>query len=172
MKQFMPMYARIPWVAGTSLLWTCILSAMRGGDVTHNQDIEAPFPTGSTLTLFEEGLDDMFASPVDLDKSLSHVCISGAGPDKIGHVAKIARTVADAGGNLTHSKMIRLGQEHTILMHVAIEPEKRGDLINRLHNNPDLKLLNLRASSLTRRQTQNIKSNIAGLKVHVVGPDR
>ena len=97
--QFMPMYARIPWVAGTSLLWTCILSAMRGGDVTHNQDIEAPFPTGSTLTLFEEGLDDMFASPVDLDKSLAHVCISGAGPDKIGHVAKIARTVAD-GKNL------------------------------------------------------------------------
>ena len=79
-----------------------------------------------------------------------------------------------AGGNLTHSKMIRLGQEHLTLMHVAIEPEKRGDLINRLHNNPDLKLLNLRASSLTRRQTQSLKSsnNIAGLKIHVVGPDR
>ena len=103
--QFMPMYARIPWVAGTSLLWTCILSAMRGGDVTHNQDIEAPFPTGSTLTLFEEGLDDMFASPVDLDKSLAHVCISGAGPDKIGHVAKIARTVAD-GKNLISMRCV------------------------------------------------------------------
>ena len=28
---FMPMWARIPWVASTSLIWTCILSAMRGG---------------------------------------------------------------------------------------------------------------------------------------------
>merc|ERR1719454_1565921 len=27
---FMPMWGRIPWVASTSLFWTCILSAMRG----------------------------------------------------------------------------------------------------------------------------------------------
>merc|ERR1719393_1094964 len=27
---FMPMWGRIPWVASTSLIWTCILSAMRG----------------------------------------------------------------------------------------------------------------------------------------------
>ena len=88
------------------------------------------------------------------------------------HTSSLDMAYEPAGGNLTHSKMIRLGQEHTILLHVAIDPEKRGDLINSLHNNPDLKLLNLRASSLTRRQTQNIKSTIAGLKVHVVGPDR
>lgn len=169
---FMPMWARIPWVAGTSLLWTCILSAMRGGDVSHKQDIEAPFPTGSTLTLVKEGLDEIFASPVDLDRSLAHICISGSGPDRIGHVAKLARTVADAGGSITHSKMIRLGQEHTTLMHVGIAPEKRGDLINRLHNNKDLKLLNIRASSLTRRQTGSYKNTIVGLKIHVVGPDK
>jgi len=171
---FMPMWARIPWVAATSMLWTCILSAMRGGDVTHKQDLEAPFPTGMTFHLFEEGLDDLFACPVDLDRddSMAHVCISGAGPDRIGHVAKIARTVADAGGNVTHSKMVRLGQEHNILCHVAIEPEKRGDLIDRLHNNKDLKLLNIRASSLTRRQTgRHKKKTILGLKIHVVGPD-
>lgn len=81
---FMPMWARIPWVAGTSLIWTCILSALRGGDVAHKQDIEAPFPTGSTLKLVEEGLDELaiFASPVDLDRSLAHICISGSGPDR------------------------------------------------------------------------------------------
>jgi len=169
---FMPMWARVPWVAGTSLLWTCILSTMRGGDVSHKGDIEAPFPTGSTLTLVKEGLDEMFASPVDLDRSLAHVCISGAGPDRIGHVAKMARTVADAGGNVTHSKMIRLGQEFTTLMHVGIEPEKRGDLIKSLRDSKDLKLLNIRASSLTRRQTGYYKSSIVGLKIHVIGPDR
>lgn len=36
---FMPMWARIPWVAGTSLLWTGILSAMRGGGMFHVMDI-------------------------------------------------------------------------------------------------------------------------------------
>lgn len=169
---FMPMWARIPWVAGTSLVWTCILSAMRGGDVSHNKDIEAPFPTGSTFTLVQEGLDEIFASPVDLDPSLAHVCISGAGPDRVGHVAKMARTVADAGGNVTHSKMIRLGQEFTTMMHVAIEPEKRVDLIDKFQNSEDLKLLKFRASSLLRRQTGSYKDTIVGLKIHVVGPDR
>ena len=36
----MPMWARIPWVATTSLLWTCILSAMRGSE-------GAPLPRNS-----------------------------------------------------------------------------------------------------------------------------
>lgn len=169
---FMPMWARIPWVAGTSLLWTCILSAMRGGDVSHSTDLEAPFPTGSTVALVREELNEMFASPVDLDRSLAHVCVSGSGPDRVGHVATMARTVADAGGSVTHSKMIRLGQEFTTLMHVAVDPEKRGDLVDALHGNEGLKLLNIRASSLTRRQTGSYEGTVAGLKIHVVGPDR
>ena len=169
---FMPMWARIPWGAGTSLLWTCILSAMRGGDVSHSQDLEAPFPTGTTFTLVKEGLDDIFACPVDEEKELAHVCISGAGPDRIGHVARMARTIADAGGNVTYSKMIRLGQEHVSLMHVSIAPEKRGDLIDKLHNNKDLKSLNIRASSLVRRRTGTYQNAVAGLKIHCVGEDR
>ena len=34
---FMPMWARIPWVTTTSLLWTCIISAMRGGEISHKR---------------------------------------------------------------------------------------------------------------------------------------
>ena len=34
---FMPMWARIPWVTTTSLLWTCIISAMRGGEISHKE---------------------------------------------------------------------------------------------------------------------------------------
>lgn len=169
---FMPMWARIPWVAGTSLLWTCVLSAMRGGDAAHAVDIEAPFPTGSTMTFVREGIDEAFASPVDLDRSLAHVCVSGSGPDRIGHVAAMARTVADAGGSVTHSKMIRLGHEFVTLMHVGIEPGRRGELIRSLRNNEDLKLLNIRASSLTRRQTGSYEDRVVGLRIHVVGPDR
>ena len=169
---FMPMWARIPWVAGTSLFWTCILSAMRGGDVAHSRDMEAPFPTGSTLTMVKEGLDEMFASPVDLDPSLAHFCISGAGPDRIGTVANMARTISDAGGNVTTSKMVRLGQEFITLMHVAIEHDKREGLMDSLRDKEELKLLNIRASGLRRRETGSYKSTVVGLKIHVVGPDR
>jgi hypothetical protein len=169
---FMPMWARIPWVAGTSLFWTCILSAMRGGDVVHGKDVEAPFPTGSTLTMVKEGLDEIFASPVDLDPTLAHFCISGAGPDRIGTVANMARTISDAGGNVTTSKMVRLGQEFITLMHVAIEPERRDDLIESLRDKEELKLLNIRASGLRRRETGSFRSTAVGLKIHVVGPDR
>lgn len=169
---FMPMWARIPWVAGTSLIWTCILSAMRGGDVAHVKDIEAPFPTGSTLTMVQEGLEDIFASPVDLDTNLAHVCISGAGPDRVGTVAIMARTIADAGGNVTTSKMVRLGQEFITLMHVAIEPEKRKDLMASLCDKEELKLLNIRASGLMPREMGSFKDAVVGLKIHVVGPDR
>lgn len=169
---FMPMWARIPWVAGTSLLWTCILSAMRGGDVMHSEEIEAPFPVGTTLTMIKESLDDIFASPVDLDKNLSHICISGAGPDRIGYVAMMARAVADNGGNVTHSKMIRLGQEFTTLMHVSIEPEKQQQLIKSLRDNKDLKPMNIRASALKRRETGSYKDSVVGFKIHVVGADR
>jgi predicted amino acid-binding ACT domain protein len=169
---FMPMWARVPWVAGTSLIWTCILSAMRGGDVVHKEDMEAPFPTGNTLTLIKESLDDIFASPVDLEKHMSHVCVSGAGPDRIGLTAKLARAVADAGGNVTHSKMIRLGQDFTTLMHVSIEPEKQRALIKSLRDNKDLRPMKIRASSLTRRQTGKYKNSVVGFKIHVVGADK
>jgi glycine cleavage system regulatory protein len=169
---FMPMWARIPWVAGTSLFWTCILSAMRGGDVAHVKDIEAPFPTSSTLTMVIEGLDEIFASPVDLDTNLAHVCISGAGPDRIGTVAIMTRTIADAGGNVTMSKMVRLGSEFITLLHVAIEPEKRAALIKNLRDNKELKQLNIRASELMPRELGTFKDTVVGLKIHVIGPDR
>mmetsp|Transcript_13034 Transcript_13034/g.27440 ORF Transcript_13034/g.27440 Transcript_13034/m.27440 type:complete len:416 (-) Transcript_13034:143-1390(-) len=169
---FMPMWARIPFGAATSLLWTCILSAMRGGDVVHNEELEAPFPTGATFQIFREGLDEFFASPVDLDQHMSHVCVSGAGPDRIGHVAAMARAVADAGGNVTHSKMIRLGQEFTTLMHVSVDPEKREHLVESLKTNEALKSLNIRASSLARRSTSSHQASMIGLRIHVVGADR
>jgi hypothetical protein len=35
---FMPMHYRIPFAAGISLVWTMVLSAMRGGDVVHGED--------------------------------------------------------------------------------------------------------------------------------------
>lgn len=168
----MPMWARIPWVSATSLIWTCILSAMRGGDAMHSEEIEAPFPVGSTFTMIKESIDDIFASPVDLDKNLSHICISGSGPDVIGIVATMARVIADNGGSVTHSKMIRLGQDFNTMMHVSIAPEKQRQLIKSLQSNKELKPMNIRASSLKRRTTGSYEASIIGFRIHFVGPDK
>jgi len=168
----MPMWARIPWGAATSLIWTCILSAMRGGDAMHSDAIEAPFPVGTTFTMIKESIDDIFACPVELDKNLSHVAISSAGPDRIGVVATMARTIADSGGSITHSKQVRLGQEFTTLMHVSIDPEKQQQMIRNLRSNKELKSFQIRASALKRRTTGSYKHSIAGFKIHIVGADR
>lgn len=102
---FMPMWARIPWVAGTSLLWTCILSAMRGGDIVHGEEMAGGAVTGSTLHLMEEGYGMLFTSPIELEPDKSHVMLTASGQDKIGWVSLLSTAIAKAGGNITHSKV-------------------------------------------------------------------
>eukprot|EP00566_Odontella_aurita_P011992 CAMPEP_0113580310 /NCGR_PEP_ID=MMETSP0015_2-20120614/30596_1 /TAXON_ID=2838 /ORGANISM="Odontella" /LENGTH=394 /DNA_ID=CAMNT_0000484473 /DNA_START=217 /DNA_END=1401 /DNA_ORIENTATION=- /assembly_acc=CAM_ASM_000160 len=169
---FMPMWGRIPWVAGTSLLWTCILSAMRGGDVVHSEDVAGGAITGATLKIMKEGVNEIFTCPVDLDPDMSHICVSASGPDKLGWVSKVARAVAAGGGNVTHSNMLRLGHEFIILMHVAVPPEKQRLLVKGLNTNKELSPLNIKTSSLTRRQTGRYDKPMLGFRIHCVGEDR
>lgn len=169
---FMPMWGRIPWVAGTSFLWSMILSVMRGGAIAEGEELAGNAVTGEALHLLEDSLHDLWASPVELDSSMAHICVSASGPDRIGWVSKLAGGVAAHGGNITHSKMVRLGREFTILMHVSVPPEKRRILDAGLRNNKELKPLNLRISYLTRRQTGMFNEPTFALKVHCVGEDR
>ena len=168
----MPMWGRIPCAAVTSALWTCVLSAMRGGDVVHGDEMIGGSISGSTMKLMEEGLEEIFSTSVDYDKSFSHVCVSAAGPDRVGWVSNLAAVVAEGGANITHSKMLRLGDEFTILMHVAVPPEKVRTLISSLNSNKDLKPLNIRTSYLTSRQTGMYTKALTGLRIHCVGTDR
>mmetsp|Transcript_13690 Transcript_13690/g.19576 ORF Transcript_13690/g.19576 Transcript_13690/m.19576 type:complete len:420 (+) Transcript_13690:67-1326(+) len=169
---FMPMWARIPCVAATSLLWTCILSAMRGGDVIHSEDMAGGSVRGASFTLMKEGLGELFASPVDLDPNMCHICVSAAGPDRVGWVSTVARAVADKGGNVSHSKMVRLGNDFIILMHVSVPPEKLSELNASLNKDEKLQPLNIRTSSLRRRDTNKYEKASMGLRVHCVGEDR
>lgn len=169
---FMPMWARIPTVAATSAIWTCILSAMRGGDVIHSDDMAGGAVSGASFQLMKEGMESLFSSSVDTDPSLAHICVSAAGPDKVGWVSLLANAVADEEGNITHSKMIRLGHEFIILMHVAVPPEKARTLISHLNKNEDLKPLNIRTSFLSKRQTGKYQKPMTGLRIHCVGKDR
>ncbi len=170
----MPMWARIPTVAATSMIWTCILSAMRGGDVLHSEDVIGGNVSGATFQLMKEGIQDLglFQSSVDLDPSLAHICVSAAGPDKIGWVSLVAGAVAAEGGNITHSKMVRLGHDFTVLMHVAVPPEKIRPLVTALKLKDELKPLNIRTSFLSKRMTGKYSEPVSCLRIHTVGQDR
>jgi predicted amino acid-binding ACT domain protein len=169
---FMPMYARIPFVAGVSLLWTCILSAMRGGDVVHGEEMAGGAVTGATLTMMQEGIEDLFHTSVDVDKDQNHVVLTASGPDRPGWVALLAEHIAKEQGNVTHSKMVRLGNEFIILMHVATPQEFSQSMVQSLKNNESLKPLNIRCTNLTRRTTGNYDKAVHGFRIHCVGEDR
>eukprot|EP00808_Paulinella_micropora_P010893 g51763.t1 len=128
---FSPMWLRIPVVATTSLVWTMILSAMRGSsqiavEAEDEGDFMGGAVTGRTLAVVTTGLYKKMkghsVGPVELDPHLSHIYVTASGPDKRGIVAALARVISEHNGNITTSKMCRLGGDFTILMHVAVEP--------------------------------------------------
>lgn len=170
---FMPMWARIPWVAGTSLLWTCILSAMRGGDISHGEEMAGGAVTGATLHMMEEGFDVLFTQPVELQAGRAHYVITAGGKDKAGWVATLSRAVAEAGGNITHSKMVRLGNEFIITMHADVNfgPQQK-ELIRKLKKNPELRGLNVNCKQLSRRATGTYEPPAIGIRVKAIGKDR
>ena len=171
---FMPMHLRIPFAAGVSLLWTAVLSAMRGGDTLHGDDLAGGVVTGASYQIFLEGLDAFNTTPVELDPDLDHMSISASGKDRAGIVAQLASHVAKQGGNVTHSKMVRLGEEFIIQMHVAV-PKKTSNAFFRSLKSRNLKKemeLDIQATRLNRRKTNHAKKAVMGMKIHCVGDDR
>lgn len=169
---FMPMWARIPWVAGTSLLWTCILSAMRGGDVAHGEEMAGGAVTGATLSLIEEGYDMLFTTPVELERGLEHLVLTACGHDKTGWVSLLSRTVASEGGNITHSKMVRLGNDFIVTMHVSVPPAQHKSLVKKLRRDPELKPLSIRSTNIARRKTGSFEVPVTGIRIRCRGADR
>lgn len=123
---FMPMWARIPWVASTSLIWTCILSAMRG-----SSDVPAAAVEGGggvdaqTMRLVTRPL---IGPAPRLDPSHAHLLVSVSGPDRPGIVAELTHELCQYQGSITTSKMMSLGQEFAITMHVEAPIDNVGAL--------------------------------------------
>lgn len=169
---FAPMHLRIVGVAATSLVWTCILSVMRGGDVQNAEDMIGGAVTGASFELMQEGLDERYnTSPVEMDPQMEHVNISAAGPERPGVVALLTRHVARFGGNVTYSKMARLGQEFIIQMHVCVPPGQRESLLASFESNPALGELDIQATKLRARKNTEPKA-IIGMRLHCVGTDK
>ncbi|CAJ1957745.1 unnamed protein product [Cylindrotheca closterium] len=168
---FMPMHLRIPFVAGVSLLWTGVLSAMRGGDIAHGDEMAGGAVTGSTYLLLKEGLDAFNTTPVEMDLNMSHLNISAAGKNRAGLVAMLSRHISDNGGNVTHSKMTRLGSEFIIQMHVAVQPLKRQSFLKSLKSKHLTTELDIQAVQLSQRSTAAHSAKM-GMRIHCVGNDR
>lgn len=174
---FMPMYARIPFTAGVSLLWTCILSTMRGGDVEHADDMIGGAVTSATLHMVEEDLlygsqNYLFTEPVNLETGKNHVVLTASGRDRPGWVALLSRAVTDAGGSVTESRMVRLGDEFIILMHVAVPPEQQRSMLQALRKKDSLKALNVKSTSIARRKTGSYQAPLSGVRIRCVGADQ
>jgi len=73
-------------------------------------------------------------------------------------------------GNVTHSKMIHLGTDFTVLMHVSAQPEQAEKLKKAILSNKELSTLQPRVSGLTRYEKQPPPT--LGFRIHCVGEDR
>lgn len=171
---FMPMWGRIPCVATTSLVWTCVLSAMRGGDLAHGEEMAGGAVTRATMHILEETIQGkrLFTQPVELQADKAHLMITAAGQDKTGWVAQLSRAVANAGGNISHSKMVRLGTDFIITMHTSVPFQDERKLVESLKNNKDLKPLHIQCSSLARRKTGMYEAAVMGVHLRCVGKDK
>jgi predicted amino acid-binding ACT domain protein len=171
---FMPMWGRIPCVATTSLVWTCVLSAMRGGDLAHSEDMAGGAVTRATLNILEETIHGsrLFTQPIELQADKAHVVITAAGQDKTGWVAQLSRAVANAGGNISHSKMVRLGTDFIVTMHTSVPFSDEQKLVASLKNNADLRPLHIQCSKLARRKTGMYELAVMGVHLRCVGKDK
>jgi predicted amino acid-binding ACT domain protein len=174
---FMPMHARIPFTAAVSLLWTCVLSTMRGGDIAHAEDMVGGEVTGATLHMMEEELlhstssNYLFTEPINLAPDKHHMVITASGRDRPGWVALLSRAVADGGGSVTESRMVRLGDEFIILMHVAVPPSGQREMLRKIRLQKSLQPLNIKCTSISRRKTGTYEAPLSGVRIRCIGAD-
>ena len=143
---FMPMWARIPWVATTSLLWTCILSVMRGasdedelilegivpipgaeGDGGGKREIIAGHVSAQTMGALKRSLRSLRGAP-PLDPTKEYLMVTVVSEDRVGLLASFATSIMSAGGNVTTSKMVRFGDTFVAVVLVECVDVSVADL--------------------------------------------
>jgi len=176
---FSPMYMRIPVVATTSMLWTCILSAMRGGDGAPNM------PAEEAMKAIGGGKVKLEAAA--LDPGLDHVIVTAHGKDRVGLLSLVSDAVANkVGGSVSETKMVKMGGQFMLMMVVSVRPEAKhllephltsrdsdvGQLLDvSLTDISESNRLSAREALLKRRATA-LASQAIHTTFEVSGPDR
>lgn len=114
----MPMHLRIPWVASTSLIWTCIISMMRGASDVETDPEKAMNATGAQGTPLSQLYDlGISAKPAYLyDKSKAHLMVTASGRDRVGFLSDVTSAVNKHGGNVLDVKAYKVGREFVTIM--------------------------------------------------------
>jgi len=131
---FMPMALRIPWVASTSLIWTCVISAMRGANDAELDANEAMNMTGAPNRALSRLYDlGVAAKPAfTYDHTKAHLLFMATGRDRIGFIDELTRTVDGARGNVIDLKAYKVGREFVTIMLVDIEPSSAQRMVGEL----------------------------------------
>lgn len=165
---FMPMWGRIPWVASTSLLWSVILSTMRG----RNEDDAREF-LGDQVKALERMV---YVSP-KLDSQLTHFMCTSYGPDKVGIMHKINQTCAEYGASISESKVMRMGHYFMVMALVSVQHGQKNALLETMESRigshmktstQSVELMNI-SKSITAEREDSANSMMS---FTVVGPDR
>jgi len=88
-----PFWLRIPFVACTSLFWTCILSTMRGATEVVPNTEQALDVIGNVGTAVTQRF--RYDNPNN-----AHIVLTATGPDRVGMVSDLAGIITQNGGNI------------------------------------------------------------------------
>jgi len=131
----MPMHLRIPWVASTSLIWTCIISYMRGSDdVATNADDAMDLSGGNQGKALQALYDiGVAAKPAYLyDSSKDHLLVTASGRDRIGFIQDLCRQVQANAGSVLDLKAYKVGREFVTTMLVEVDPKNKPATIKQM----------------------------------------
>lgn len=170
---FCPMWMRIPFVASTSLIWTFILSSMRGAN-----DIEEAEDASDMLLNQGYALQRLIESP-KLDPKLDHLLVSCHGPDRVGLLHTFAQACHSHDASISESKMVRMGGQFMIMMVVSVEPSTTASFQAMLQQDlgNDV-IVNCENMSTETRSLANISRSTTSARagqvayLHVQGDDR
>ena len=126
----MPMHLRIPFVASVSLVWTCIISHMRGAtDVELDKD--AAMGTmgnqGRALqALYELGTSAKPAYAYDMSKA--HLIVTTVGRDRIGLYRDILERIGKGDGHVLDIKGYKVGRDFVSILLVECPPDNEATI--------------------------------------------
>lgn len=121
---FSPLYMRIPVVATTSLLWTMILSYMRGND-DHAPVLDAVFKDLNRIHFLDKR--QMWKAAPDLQ--LSHVVLTATGTEVCNECSpnsvlpEVTERILKQGGNVVESRVALLGGEMAVIIVASCPPD-------------------------------------------------
>mmetsp|Transcript_1727 Transcript_1727/g.3334 ORF Transcript_1727/g.3334 Transcript_1727/m.3334 type:complete len:414 (+) Transcript_1727:300-1541(+) len=127
---FMPMWGRIPFVATTSLFWTCILSYMRGSDpIPIQQEPQAMVWGNQGRALFMT----LNKNRAKLKKDWAYFVVTSCGEHRTA-LGRLTSELYKSGGNIIASNAMSLSGNIVYTMVVGSEPDDVYDIVHTLEN--------------------------------------